>query len=128
MSQEQPTRPLQQQQGQGDVGLSEEQQPIKYGDVFNVSGDLASRPVAPLDVAMMQSSENTILGHAPAGEAPAAVSSAAAWNERARPVGPGAATDIAAREGAIVTGTDVPGGLLVTEQIGGQVNISLTNS
>lgn len=30
-------------------------EPIKYGDVFLVSGELASKPIAPGDAAMMQS-------------------------------------------------------------------------
>jgi len=41
MSQEQPRCP-------------KDQDPIKYGDVFHVSGNLAKKPVAPEDAAMMQ--------------------------------------------------------------------------
>lgn len=112
MSHEQPRRP----QKQGDEGWTQEGQPIKYGDVFDVSGDLASRPVAPLDAEMIQSSEQTVLGQTPAGGAAAIMSSAAAWNERAGLVGHRTAKDIAAGEGVTVTETDVPGGRVVTEQ------------
>lgn len=50
--QEKPERPQGQQQ----------QEPIKYGDVFNVTGELASKPVAPQDAAVMESAEKTVFG------------------------------------------------------------------
>ncbi|KAF7817850.1 late embryogenesis abundant protein D-34-like [Senna tora] len=70
MSQEQPRR------AQGD-------EPIKYGDLFDVHGELASKPVAPMDAAMMQSAENAMLGKTPKGGAAAVMQSAAMRNERA---------------------------------------------
>ncbi|KAL8481770.1 hypothetical protein ACS0TY_028066 [Phlomoides rotata] len=53
MSQGQPRKP--QAGGQQD-------EPIKYGDVFPVSGDLAKQPVAPKDAAVMQSAETRMQG------------------------------------------------------------------
>lgn len=60
---------------------------IRYGDVFNVSGDLASKPVAPQDAAMMQSAEQTVLGQTQNGGPAAAMQSATTRNERAGLVG-----------------------------------------
>ncbi|VAI36635.1 unnamed protein product [Triticum turgidum subsp. durum] len=51
MSQGQPRRPKGGEAMQAD-------RPIKYGDVFDVSGELAAQPVAPRDAAMLQSTEN----------------------------------------------------------------------
>ncbi|GFY98801.1 seed maturation protein [Actinidia rufa] len=45
---------------------------IKYGDVFSVSGDLASKHIAPQDAVTMQAAENMTLGKNPKGS-PAAV-------------------------------------------------------
>lgn len=56
ISQEQPRRPRQEEQ-QSQPGV----EPIKYGDVFSVSGDLASKPIAPQDAVMMQSAKATML-------------------------------------------------------------------
>ncbi|OWM69825.1 late embryogenesis abundant protein D-34-like [Punica granatum] len=118
--QDQQMRPQEQQEEEGDQGHGQDPA-IKYGDVFDVSGDLASRPVAARDAAMMQSAENTILGQTPAGGIAAVMSSVAGWNEKAGLVGHGAASDIVGREGVTVTETKVPSGRIVTEQVGGQV-------
>ncbi|KAJ7973439.1 late embryogenesis abundant protein D-34-like [Quillaja saponaria] len=73
MSQEQPRRP--------------QQEPIKYGDVFNVQGELAGQPVAPKDAAMMQTAENAMLGQTQKGGAASIMQSAAMKNEKAGFVG-----------------------------------------
>uniref|UniRef100_A0A7N2M9K0 SMP domain-containing protein n=1 Tax=Quercus lobata TaxID=97700 RepID=A0A7N2M9K0_QUELO len=70
-----------------------EQEPIKYGDVFPIQGELAEKTVAPGDAALMQTAENTILGHIQKG-------------------GLG---------GVSITETDLPGKRVITESIGGQV-------
>ncbi|KAJ6737458.1 SEED MATURATION FAMILY PROTEIN [Salix viminalis] len=36
-------------------------EPIKYGDVFSVEGELAEKPVAPRDAAMTQTAENALM-------------------------------------------------------------------
>ncbi|KAJ8493100.1 hypothetical protein OPV22_014821 [Ensete ventricosum] len=112
MSQEQPRRPCHEQ----DAG-------IRYGDVFTVTGDLADRPVAPRDAAMMQSVECTVFGHTPKGGAAAVMESAAARNEQRRAVGHSQFSDIPRDQGVTVVQTDIPdqpGHRLVTEYVAGQ--------
>jgi hypothetical protein len=110
MSQEQPRRP------------QEEQEPLKYGDLFNVSGNLASKPVAPQDAAMMQTAETMVLGKTQKGGPAAVMQSAATRNERAGLVRHDEATDVAGIEGVTVTEIDVPGQRIITESVGEQVS------
>ncbi|KAI4317839.1 hypothetical protein L6164_025673 [Bauhinia variegata] len=109
MSQEQPRRP------------QADQAAIKYGDVFNVSGELAYKPIAPEDAAMMQSAEARVLGQTQAGGAAATMQSAATINEEAGVVGHRQVTDETGDRGVTVTETKVPGRRIVTEAVGGQV-------
>ncbi|GAU47428.1 hypothetical protein TSUD_46400 [Trifolium subterraneum] len=106
MSQEQPKRP---------------QDPIKYGDVLPVSGDLAQKPIAPEDAALMQSAESRILGHTQPGGVASVMQSAATRNEQAGIVGHGDITDVTGERGVSVTETQVPGQRIITESVGGQV-------
>lgn len=112
MSQGQPRRP--QAGGQQD-------EPIKYGDVFPVSGDLAEQPVAPKDAAMMQAAETTILGQTQKRGPAAAMQSAATVNERAGFVGHGDVTHAAEQGGVTVAKTETPGTCVITESVAGQV-------
>lgn len=112
MSQGQPQRPQQQQ----DVV-----EPIKYGDVLPVTGELASRPIAPRDAAMMQTAENAVLGQTQKGGPAATMQSAATANERAGLVGHGDVSDAAGQQGVTVTETEIPGARIITESVGGQV-------
>ncbi|KAH7857195.1 hypothetical protein Vadar_010081 [Vaccinium darrowii] len=114
MSQQQPRRPQEAQQ-------QRQQEPIKYGDVFQVSGDLAGQPVAPQDASMMQTAEASVLGQVPSGGPGAAMQAAAALNERAGVVGRDDVTDVARDGGVRVSATEYPGTRLVTESVGGQV-------
>ncbi|CAA2989279.1 Hypothetical predicted protein [Olea europaea subsp. europaea] len=111
MSQEQPRRPQ-----------AAEQEPVKYGDVFQVSGELASKPIAPEDAAMMQAAETTVLGQVQKG-GPAAVMQAAAFhNEMAGIVRHRDVTDMAGEAGVTVTETDLPPGTrIITESVAGHV-------
>lgn len=61
---------------------------ITYGDVFNIHGDLAKKPVARRDASLMQVLEIAILGGTPRGGVAAHLQAAAAWNEMAGLVGP----------------------------------------
>ncbi|GAV81842.1 LOW QUALITY PROTEIN: SMP domain-containing protein, partial [Cephalotus follicularis] len=82
MSQEQPRRPqseLDPRRQQAAAG----QDPTKNGDVFDVSGDLASRPVAPRDAALMQSAEAVALGQTQKGGPAAVMQAATTVNQRA---------------------------------------------
>ncbi|CAK9309978.1 unnamed protein product [Citrullus colocynthis] len=110
MSQPQPQKPA------GDY-----QDPIKYGDVFNVSGELASKPIAPRDAATMQAAENMVLGQTPRGGPAAVMQSAANINERIGLVGHSDVSDVARDEGVTVTETVVDGQRFVVESVGGQV-------
>ncbi|KAL3727239.1 hypothetical protein ACJRO7_032043 [Eucalyptus globulus] len=110
MSQDQPRRPEQGQAGR---------EPIKYGDVFPVSGDLASKPVAPQDAAMMQTAETVVFGQTQKGGPAAVMQSAATRNARAGLVGRRDATDVAADQGVTVTEANVPGQRIVTESVAG---------
>ncbi|KAF7837304.1 late embryogenesis abundant protein D-34-like [Senna tora] len=109
MSQEQPRR------AQGG------QDPIKYGDVFNVSGELAQKTVAPEDAAMMQSAETRVLGHTQPGGAAAVMQSAATRNERSGLVGHCDVNDVTGDQGVTVTEMNVPGRRIITEAVAGQV-------
>jgi len=116
MSQEQPRRP---QAGQD---------PIKYGDVLPVSGELAQKPITPEDAAMMQSAESRVLGQTQPGGVAAVMQSAATRNEQAGIVGHKDVTDVTGDRGVTVTETQVPGRRIITETVGGQVLIlNLTN-
>ncbi|CAJ1977203.1 unnamed protein product [Sphenostylis stenocarpa] len=109
MSQKQPRRP---QPGQD---------PIRYGDVFDVSGDLAKKPVAPEDAAMMQSAETRVLGQTQLGGAASIMQSAANQNEQAGLVGHRDVNDVAGDRGVTVSETQVPGRRIITEAVGGKV-------
>ena len=110
-------------QGQPRSRLQDEKEaPIKYGDVFNVSGNLASKPIAPQDAAMMQTAENMVLGQTQKGRAAAVMQAAATRNERAGVVGHQDFTDLAGDQGVDVKEIDVAGTRIITESVAGQVN------
>lgn len=58
------------------------QEPIKYGEVFNVQGELAEKPVSPGDASMMQAFQNSFLGKTQKGGAAAVMQSVATLNEK----------------------------------------------
>ncbi|EFH61765.1 ATECP31 [Arabidopsis lyrata subsp. lyrata] len=105
MSQEQPRRP---------------KEPVKYGDVFEVSGELADKPIAPEDAKMMQSAETHVFGHTQKGGPAAVMQSAATTNIRGGFVHPGDKTELVAERGATVEQT-VPATTVTTEFVAGQV-------
>ncbi|XP_052208419.1 late embryogenesis abundant protein D-34-like [Diospyros lotus] len=111
MSQPQPRRP------QDYV----EQEPIKYGDVFSVTGDLAEKPIAPQDAAVMQTAETTMFGEVQRGGPAAVMQSAAAVNERAGLVRPRDAAAVTGDREMNVTATDYQGTRVITESVSGQV-------
>ncbi|XP_028762140.1 late embryogenesis abundant protein D-34-like [Neltuma alba] len=112
MSQEQPRRSADE----------DKQEPIKYGEVFvNVKGELASKPIAPRDAAMMQSAEAQVLGGTQKGGPAARMESAAATNQRAGLISHDAVTNLARNEGVTISATNEGRGHVVTETVGGQV-------
>lgn len=96
-------------------------EPIKYGDVFEVSSQLASKPVAPQDVTIMQSAETIALGHVPRGGPASIMQSAAAQNEHLGAVSRDDMTDITRDEGVTVSQAEVGGTRLVSEAVAGEV-------
>ncbi|KAC9748328.1 hypothetical protein E3N88_45307 [Mikania micrantha] len=100
--------------------MSHQKDPIKYEDVFQVSGELAQKPVAPQDAAMMQAAETTVFGQTQKGGTAAAMQAAATINERAGLVERHDLT-VTGDQGVTVTATQLPGARVVTETIAGQV-------
>ncbi|KAK1431206.1 hypothetical protein QVD17_14503 [Tagetes erecta] len=111
MSQKQPQRPQAEQQ---------QQQPIKYGDVFQVSGKLANKPITPQDAATMQTAENAALGHIQKGGPAAVMQSAASVNRRLTRGGL-ASDNVAGDQGVTVFEAEVAGHHIITESVGDQV-------
>ncbi|XVF32557.1 hypothetical protein REPUB_Repub17cG0092500 [Reevesia pubescens] len=112
MSQQQPRRP------RADQFL--DQEPIKFGDVFNVTGELASKPIGPQDAAAMQSAETMVLGQTRKSGHAAVMQSAATANERAGIVSQDEA-DVDGDEGITGIKADADGEVWVTEAVEGQV-------
>ncbi|XVE73112.1 hypothetical protein DITRI_Ditri11bG0091400 [Diplodiscus trichospermus] len=112
MSQQQPRRP--------EADQLPDQEPIKFADVFNVTGEVASKPIGPQDAAAMQSAENMVLGQTRKSGPAAVMQSAAAANERAGLVSHDEA-DVAGDQGVTVIKSDADDEVWVTEAVGGQV-------
>ncbi|MED6194799.1 hypothetical protein PIB30_031899 [Stylosanthes scabra] len=100
----------------------DESEAFKYGEVFNVSGELGQKPITPTDAATMQSVEGQILGETPKGGPAAVMESAAARNQKAGVVGCKDVTNIAQNEGVTISiDTNESGNHVITETLGGQV-------
>ncbi|KAK7244316.1 hypothetical protein RIF29_39136 [Crotalaria pallida] len=108
MSEEQPRRP------------NHQDQPIRYGDVFNVGGEFASKPITPRDAATVQSVESQIFGQTQKGGPAAMMESAAAKNERAGLVSHKESTHLARNEGVTLSdqGKNVGGNRVLSETLG----------
>ncbi|KAL6597009.1 hypothetical protein ACP70R_022627 [Stipagrostis hirtigluma subsp. patula] len=98
------------------------QEPIKYGDVYAVKGELAGQPIAPRDAAAMRAAEEQVEGVQVPRESGGGFSAAgfmeqaAQYNQALGAVQPGQAT----QGGVDVTQDAVPGGRIVTEFVAGQ--------
>lgn len=117
MSQGQPRRPQ---------AAEEQQQPIKYGDVFPVTGDLANQPITPQDAATMQAAENLAIGQTQKGGPAAVMQSAASVNENRGVVSHYDVTPVTGEQGVTVSHAEVAGHHIVTESVGGQATILFT--
>ena len=91
-----------------------EEEPIKYGDVFDVSGELANKAISPQDAADMQAAETKVLGKTQKG-GPAAVMQSTADVNKNR--GVGQYDD----QGTAISDTEYAGHRIITESVGGQV-------
>ncbi|XP_061359084.1 late embryogenesis abundant protein D-34-like [Gastrolobium bilobum] len=98
-----------------------QEQPIKYGDVFNVSGELASKPIMPRDAALMQATENQALGQTQKGGPAAVMQSAATVNTTAGLVGRDDISEVARDQGVSISETKAGGNRIITESVGNQV-------
>ncbi|XP_047982829.1 late embryogenesis abundant protein D-34-like [Salvia hispanica] len=99
----------------------EEEKPIKYGDVFNVSGELAAKPIAPQDAATVEAAEKSVLGWIPKSGMAAVMKSAADHNEHHGLVRHDDITDAVKDSGTEIAETTVVGHRLISESIGGQL-------
>ena len=116
MSQRQPRRP------QGQADQASDQEAIKYGDVFDVTGGLACKPVAPRDAATMRTAENQVLGKTLDAGAASVMQSAADLNVMSGVVGRDQGNEMVEREGVSVSKSrDVQGKVVVTEAVADQV-------
>ncbi|KAK7393522.1 hypothetical protein VNO78_22080 [Psophocarpus tetragonolobus] len=98
-----------------------QKEPIKYGDVFSVSEELASKPITPRDAALMQATENQALGQTQKGGPAAVMQSAATVNVGAGLVSRGDISDEARDQGVSVSETKVDGNRVITESVGKHV-------
>ncbi|KAK3121513.1 hypothetical protein QOZ80_8BG0654970 [Eleusine coracana subsp. coracana] len=125
MSQPQQRRGSEAEQQHGQP--QQQQGPIKYGDAFNVQGELAGQPIVPQDAAAMRSAEQSVPGVLVPQEkgggfsAGGFMESAAQYNQAVGAVQPGQASEAAAKQGINITQDPVPGGRIVTEFVAGQV-------
>ena len=121
MSQEQPRRSREKQ---------EQWDPIRYGDVFEVSGELASKPVAPHDAGLMETAEKTVFGETQLGGTATVMRAAANLNVRAGLVDReiNDPTKVSVAQGVSVTQTDVPGRRIFTESVDGRTGTTFTTS
>ncbi|KAL1351517.1 hypothetical protein HN51_015436 [Arachis hypogaea] len=95
---------------------------IKYGEVFNVFGELARQPITPRDAATLQSVEGQILGETRKGGPAAMMESAVAKNQRVSVVDRKDVTNIARNEGVTISKQkNERGNSVVTETLDGQV-------
>lgn len=99
---------------------------IKYGDVFDISGELAAKPITPKDAAAMQLAENRILGENPKSGMATVMKSAAELNERRGLVQHDDTTDVVRDSGTEISETTIAGHRLICESIGGHVRLSLS--
>lgn len=102
----------------------QQKEAVTYGDVFSVTGDLAQKPVAPQDAAMMQAAETSVFGQTQKGGTAATMQAAATINEQAGLVSRDDLT-VNGDQGVTVTATELTGARVVTETISGQVFLFL---
>jgi hypothetical protein len=100
---------------------SRNHQPIRYGDVFLVSGEVAEKAIAPQDAALMQSAETAVMGQIQPGGVADAMQTAATLNQQAGFITGDDVTRLAVDQSVSVAGTRQPGRRIITESVAGQV-------
>ncbi|KAL1547229.1 late embryogenesis abundant protein D-34-like [Salvia divinorum] len=96
-------------------------EPIKYGDVFSVSGELAAAPIAPQDAAAVAAAEKSVLGVTPRSGVALVMKSAAEHNEQHGFVRHDDVTAAVKESGTEIAETTVVGHRLISESVGGQL-------
>ncbi|XP_051142733.1 late embryogenesis abundant protein D-34-like isoform X2 [Andrographis paniculata] len=103
----------------------QEEQPeaVKYGDLFDVSGQLASQPIAPEDAEALLSAEKAALGQIPKGGPASVMQSAARLNQQRGLLRDhdDDTTIITPGQGATLAQSQLAGYHLITESVAGQV-------
>ncbi|XP_060181317.1 late embryogenesis abundant protein D-34-like [Lycium barbarum] len=96
-------------------------EPIKYGDVFEESGEVGRKLIAQKDAAAMQAAESMAIGNVKKGGPAALAQSAADINERRGLLPHDAVTNVTSHDGVAISKEEVNGQQVFTEAIGGQV-------
>ncbi|KAF3661859.1 putative transcription factor MYB21-like [Capsicum annuum] len=94
--------------------------PIKYGDIFEVSDELSRKPIAPKDAAAMQAAESMVIGNVKKGGPAALAQSAADMNERRGLLPHDAVTNVTRHDAVTISKTEVDGQRVFIESIGGR--------
>ncbi|XP_047953721.1 late embryogenesis abundant protein D-34-like [Salvia hispanica] len=94
---------------------------IKYGDVFDVSGELAAKAITPQDAAAMESAEKSVFGETQKSGMASVMKSVAELNEERGVVGHDDTTEAIREGGTQITETTVVGHRVISESIGGQL-------
>ncbi|XP_010679056.2 late embryogenesis abundant protein D-34 [Beta vulgaris subsp. vulgaris] len=99
--------------------IASNEEPIKYGDVFYVSGQvLANKPILPEDAAAMEAGERTVMGQIPLCSPASVMEAAAAINVQSGSISPNSGP---ANKGIQVVETDMNGIRIVTETVDDEV-------
>ncbi|PKI60518.1 hypothetical protein CRG98_018994 [Punica granatum] len=96
-------------------------EPVKYQVLFNVSGELASKPIAPrdADAAAVEAAEHLVMGQVRRGGVAAKMQSAADFNVQEGLLGPGDA-NFAKDEGVPMSEFYVDGKIIISEPVCGR--------
>ncbi|XP_021764266.1 late embryogenesis abundant protein D-34-like [Chenopodium quinoa] len=94
------------------------EEPIKYGDVFIVSGQVANKPILPEDAAAMEAGERNVMGQSPLFGPASVMQSAASINVQSGYCDPDSNPN---HEGVQVTESDMNGIRIITESVSDEV-------
>ncbi|KAM3325879.1 late embryogeneis abundant protein D-34-like [Capsicum chacoense] len=95
--------------------------PIKYGDIFEVSDELSRKPIDPKDAAAMQAAKSMVIGNVKKGGPEALAQSAADMNERRGLLPHDAVTNVTRHDAVTISKTEVDGQHVFIESIGGRL-------
>ncbi|KAG6400802.1 hypothetical protein SASPL_137645 [Salvia splendens] len=93
---------------------------IKYGNVFDVSGELAAKDITPQDAAAVESAEKSMFGETQKSGMASVMKSVAELNEERGVVGHDDTTETIREGGTQITETTVVGHRVISKSIGRQ--------